>query len=118
MRNCFDTEDEVRNFYEEGGWDVDEAGIYHDAALFEDLRPCAVAYVSASRRKLLAYLPETGDVLLDAASGPIQFPEYLQYSLGFCKPVCVDVSQKALSQAAEKLGSHGEYVNASILELP
>lgn len=120
MRQVRDLEAEsrVRRFYEERGWNVDEEGVHHDKALFEDLRHCAAEYVSASRRKLLTHLPKTGDLLLDAASGPIQYPEHLEYSLGFSKHVCVDISQKALDQAAKKLGSRGEYVNASILDLP
>lgn len=113
-----EAENQVRSFYEKQGWKVDEAGIHHDKALFEDLRPCATEYVSASRRKLLAHLPRTGDRLLDAASGPIQYPEYLEYSAGFSRRVCVDISQNALDQAAKKLGDRGEYVNTSILDLP
>ncbi len=114
----WETEDRVRSFYEEEGWSVGAAGIHHDTNLYEDLRPNASTYVSASRRKPLAHLPESGDLLLDAASGPVQYPEYLEYSSGFSKHVCVDISQKALDHAREKLGSRGEYVLASILELP
>jgi SAM-dependent methyltransferase len=115
------TEDQVREFYDSKGWHADTAGpdvVYADAQLWEDLRPCAAAYVSACRRKVLDYLPQTGERLLDAGSGPIQYPEYLEYSRGFAKRVCVDVSERALAEARTKLGDRGDYVRASLLELP
>jgi SAM-dependent methyltransferase len=111
-------EDQVREFYEESGWRSESSGQTADAELWEDLRPCAAEYVSACRRKVLAFLPATGERLLDAGSGPIQYPEYLEYSAGFGKRVCVDLSQRALDEACAKLGDRGEYVRASILDLP
>ena len=63
-------------------------------------------------------LPPHGERLLDAASGPVQYPEYLEYHANFGRRVCVDISESALKQAEAKLGSKGEYVCASILELP
>lgn len=112
-------EDEVRDFYDERGWHAEtEDAAYADARLWEDLRPCAAEYVSACRRKVLAFLPPRGDRLLDAGSGPIQYPEYLEYSAGFAKRVCVDISGRALDAARSKLGDRGEYVRASLLDLP
>ncbi|MEW6055158.1 MAG: class I SAM-dependent methyltransferase [Bdellovibrionota bacterium] len=113
-----ETENSVRNFYDEKGWKTDSQGISTDAELWEDLRTCAADYVSHCRRKLLDHLPTSGERILDAASGPIQYPEYLEYSKGFKKRVCVDISQNALDQAKKKLGELGEYHCASILELP
>ncbi len=118
MKRDLSAEENVRNFYDGKGWDADAAGTTSDAQLWEDLRPCARAYVAACRLKLLEFLPASGELFLDAASGPIQYPEYLEYSRGFKKRVCVDLSQKALDSARQKLGDHGEYVQASILELP
>jgi SAM-dependent methyltransferase len=114
-------EDQVRDFYEKTGWQADTSGtaaVYGDSELWEDLRPCAADYVSACRRKVLAFLPQTGERLLDAGSGPIQYPEYIEYSSGFSKRVCVDLSQRALDEARIKLGDRGEYVRASLLDLP
>jgi SAM-dependent methyltransferase len=110
-------EDRVRDFYDERGWHAD-SGEYADAQLWEDLRPVAAEYVSACRRKVLDYLPPSGQLLLDAGSGPIQYPEYLEYSAGFAKRVCVDVSQRALDEARAKLGERGDYLRASLLDLP
>lgn len=112
-------EDQVRDFYDSAGWRAEAGGeTYADAQLWEDLRPCAAEYVSACRRKVLEHLPVSGDRILDAGSGPIQYPEYLEYSAGFTKRVCVDLSQLALDEARNKLGDRGEYVRASLLELP
>jgi SAM-dependent methyltransferase len=111
-------EDQVRDFYEQTGWQADTDAVYSDAQLWEDLRPCAAAYVSACRRKVLEFLPDSGELILDAGSGPIQYPEYLEYSSGFAKRVCVDLSQRALDEARKKLGDRGDYVRASLLDLP
>jgi ubiquinone/menaquinone biosynthesis C-methylase UbiE len=67
---------------------------------------------------VLDFLPSSGELLLDAGSGPIQYPEYIEYSAGFSKRVCVDLSQRALDEARSKLGDRGEYVRASLLDLP
>lgn len=114
-------EEQVRAFYDETGWRTDAGGseaVHTGARLWEDLRPCAAGYVSACRRKVLDHLPASGDRLLDAGSGPIQYPEYLEYSRGFAKRVCVDISQRALDGAREQLGDRGDYVRASLLDLP
>ena len=111
-------EDKVRNFYDQKGWNVNADGSTKDAELWEDLRPVAKNYVVACRRKLLKFLPRSGDLFLDAASGPVQYPEYLEYSAGFKKRVCVDISQAALTSAKEKLGDHAETVLSSVTKLP
>jgi SAM-dependent methyltransferase len=114
-------EDQVRDFYDQSGWQANAAGpdaVYGDARRWEDLRPCAAEYVSACRRKVLDFLPPSGELILDAGSGPIQYPEYLEYSAGFTKRVCVDLSQRALDEARAKLGERGDYVRASLLDLP
>src|ERR1700728_1252264 len=113
-----DAETKVKSFYEGQGWSTNDNGDTTDAQLFEDLRPIAQNYVRACRRKILSFLPSTGDRFLDAASGPIQYPEYLEYSRGFKKRVCVDISQKALDEAKTKLGEKGEFHCASLVNLP
>ena len=110
-------EDQVREFYETEGWQAEDA-VHADAQLWEDLRSCAAGYVSACRRRVLDFLPAHGERIIDAGSGPIQYPEYLDYSRGFAQRVCVDLSQLALDEARSKLGEHGDYVCASLLDLP
>jgi ubiquinone/menaquinone biosynthesis C-methylase UbiE len=107
----------IRKFYNDEGWQLDEHGVTRDALLNEDLREVAKEYVSKCRKRLMRYLPEKGDALLDMASGPVQYPEYLEYSVNFKKHHCVDLSKVALSQAEEKLQIKGEYHCGNFLDL-
>jgi SAM-dependent methyltransferase len=106
----------VAKIYDTGGRDAN-GGVTGDAAAFEDLRPSAARYVSACRLRVLKHLPERGARLLDMASGPIQYPEYLKYSASFDKRVCVDLSRRALEIAQARLGSRGEYHLGDFLDL-
>ena len=110
-------EESVRDFYDSYGWSTDGEHS-RDASLWEDTRDCAQSYISACRLRVCNYLPKEGEILVDAGSGPLQYPEYLAYSTGFSKRVCIDVSRRALILAEEKLGTRGEYIECSILELP
>ena len=89
----------VFSFYTNEGWQSDSSGSSLDSVLFEDLRSCSNSYLFNNRRRLQEYFPSTGDYILDCASGPIQYPEYLSYSSGFSKRVCVDLSSDALNRA-------------------
>jgi ubiquinone/menaquinone biosynthesis C-methylase UbiE len=111
-------EEKVRTFYDKEGWGHDKTGTSLDARLWEDLRPAAEDYVAYCRRRILKFLPASGENLLDAASGPVQYPEYLEFSRNFKKHYCVDISESALNEAKKKLGAKGEYVKASLLNLP
>jgi SAM-dependent methyltransferase len=100
--------EQVKKIYESEGW-VSDNGVTSDAKLSEDLRPVAADYLTACRLRVLRHLPRSGSRLLDMASGPLQYPEYLKYSEGYNTRVCVDLSQRALDAAKSKIGSHGEY---------
>ena len=107
----------VKALYDETGWKEVEEGVTHDAHIWEDLRPAVSDYVAATRRRVLRHLPDEGERLLDMASGPIQYPEYLEFSQGFTTRVCVDLSQRALDMAQAKIGDHGEYLCGDFLDL-
>ncbi|MEB3179962.1 MAG: class I SAM-dependent methyltransferase [Nostocaceae cyanobacterium] len=108
----------VQKFYTSGGgWAVDENGIAHDTHIFEDLRECVQEYASATRLRVLNYLPASGENIIDAASGPVQYPEYRQYSQNFAKRYCVDISDDALALARKNIGDRGEFLNARIQEI-
>jgi ubiquinone/menaquinone biosynthesis C-methylase UbiE len=64
------------------------------------------------------HLKRRGKYILDAASGPIQYPEYLTYSQNFEQRICVDISFRALQEAKRKLGDKGIYILADITNLP
>lgn len=107
----------VAKFYDGEGWQVDD-GVTTDARKYEDLRPIAADYVSKCRLRVLRHIPAGGHAILDMASGPIQFPEYLEYSRNFAERHCVDLSANALAQAEAKIGLHGVYHHGSFFDLP
>ena len=107
----------VRQLYDDIGWKESD-GVTFDAQTGEDLRPSSAAYLSATRLRVTRHLPNSGDRIMDMASGPIQYPEYLEYSRGFSTRVCVDLSQRALDMAQAKIGHRGEYLCGDFLELP
>ena len=107
---------QVGQVYENIGWTM-VGDVTHDAQTSEDLRGAAMSYVSGCRLRVLRHLPARGHRLLDMASGPVQYPEYLKYSEGFDTRVCVDLSRRALDMAKAKLGAHGEYHAGDFLDL-
>ena len=109
-------EQKIAAFYRGVGWTTTD-GVTEDARRFEDLRPAARAYVSKCRQRVQRYIPERGAYLLDMASGPIQYEEYLAYSQGFEKRYCVDLSEQALAAAREKIQDHGEFVCGNWLDV-
>jgi SAM-dependent methyltransferase len=111
-----EAEQRVSNFYNTVGWSEQE-GVTEDARRWEDLRPAADKYVRDSRLRVLRHIPDSGDKILDMASGPIQYPEYLEYSRNFRKRYCVDLSADALTKARERIGEHGEYLCGSFFDI-
>lgn len=109
-------EKKVSTFYNTVGWKTEE-GITEDAKRFEDLREHAKEYVSKCRLRVLCHIPATGENLLDMASGPIQYREYLEYSKNYKKRYCVDLSQQALDAARKKIGDHGVFLHGSIFDI-
>ena len=110
-------EEKVSEFYNKVGWETD-VGITEDARRFEDLRESAEDYLSKCRLRVLRYIPENGENILDMASGPIQYKEYLQYSRNFKKRYCVDLSSSALEDAKKKIGDHGVFLKGSFFDIP
>ena len=98
----------IYKFYNNLGWNQKNK-IFKDAELFEDLREGSKSYVSKCRKKLLDFIPKKGDHILDFASGPIQYKEYLEYSKNFKFRHCVDFSKTAIHEAKKKLGQRGKY---------
>ena len=98
----------IYKFYNELGW-KEKNKIFKDAELFEDLRDGSKSYISKWRKKLLKHIPKKGNHILDFASGPIQYKEYLEYSKNFRFRHCVDFSKTAIREAKKKLGRRGKY---------
>ena len=117
MSRTNDVKQEVRAFYDSVGWQPIGDGLYQNAR-YEDLRPVSQEYLHRCHLRVLDHLPPRGRLLLDAGSGPIQYPEYLAYSHGYDHRVCVDISHTALLAARDRIGEHGLYVVADVAHLP
>ena len=107
----------VREFYNQVGWKLVDESLYQNAQ-FEDLRPVSRDYIHRCHMRVKKHLPQKGRYLLDAGSGPVQYPEYLTYSENYHARVCMDISIVALQEARKRLGDHGRYVVADIAHLP
>ena len=117
MMSDVQVKEQVREFYDRVGWRTIGEGLYQNAR-YEDLRPVAREYLSRAHRRVARYLPMEGKYLLDAGSGPIQYPEYLEYSAGYRYRVCLDLSRLALREARERLAGRGLYVVGDVARLP
>ena len=117
MISDLEIKQQVREFYDQVGWQTESDGFYQNAS-YEDLRPVSHDYIHNCHLRMLRYLNPTGHFLLDAGSGPIQYPEYLEYSKGYQFRVCADISIVALQEARKRIGSHGLYVVCDVAYLP
>jgi SAM-dependent methyltransferase len=108
----------VQSFYDEVGWVENDDGVFTDAELFEDLRNVVAEYAHNCHMRVRQHLPVRGRYLLDAASGPVQYPEYVAYSENYETRICVDLSYAALRAARGKLGARGVYLLADVTNLP
>lgn len=108
---------QVRQFYDQVGWQQVAEGVYQNAR-YEDLRPVSREYVHQCHLRVGRHLAPSGRFLLDAGSGPIQYPEYLQYSQGYARRVCLDISIVALREARKRIGEHGLFLVGDIAHLP
>ncbi len=108
---------QVRQFYDQIGWQEVGEGVYQNAR-YEDLRPVAHEYIHRCHLRVRRFLKPSGRFLLDAGSGPVQYPEYLTYSQGYRYRVCLDLSIVALKEARKRLGEHALCVVADVANLP
>lgn len=106
----------VKDFYDNEGWEFSNSNS-HDAVINENLSEVASTYVSKVRLRIKEQLG-FGENLLDIGCGPIQYEEYAAYSEKFKLRICVDLSQKALKVAEQRMGHKGKYVVGDYLSLP
>jgi len=109
-------EESVSKFYNSVGW-VTKGETTEDAKRFEDLRKYTQKYAKKTRNLVMDYIPKEGEYILDMASGPIQYEEYLNYSKNFEKRWCVDLSSDALKMAEKRIGDHGVFLHGSFFQL-
>jgi ubiquinone/menaquinone biosynthesis C-methylase UbiE len=111
------TKNQVREFYDQIGWSQVGEGVYQNAR-YEDLRPVSREYIHKCHMRVKEHIAPSGDLLLDAGSGPVQYPEYVAYSENYAHRVCADISITALKEARNRLGDHGLYVVMDVANLP
>lgn len=117
MRVEAEVKREVRQFYDDVGWKQVGEGLYQNIR-YEDLRPVSRDYIRRCRERVARHIPAGGKYLLDAGSGPIQYPEYVEYSRSFQYRVCLDISVRALREARGRIGDHGLFVLGDLTRLP
>ena len=108
---------QVKEFYDHVGWQQVAEGVYQNAR-YEDLRPVASEYINRCHARVSRHIALEGKYLLDAGSGPIQYPAYEEYSRGYERRVCADISITALIAARRRIGEHGLFVVADIAKMP
>lgn len=117
-----DVKQQVREFYDQVGWQLVAEDVYQNAH-YEDLRPVSREYIHRCHLRVARHIKSAGRYLLDAGSGPIQYPDYLEYSKGYQYRVCADISIVALKEARKRIGDaqtggKGLFVVADIANLP
>jgi len=117
MSTPTEVKQQVREFYDQVGWQEIGDGLYQNTH-YEDLRPVSAEYIHRCHLRVSRHLLPAGRFFLDAGSGPIQYPEYLEYSRGYKYRVCADISTTALQEARKRIGSHGLFVVADVAFLP
>src|SRR5512140_3054085 len=100
------TKQQVREFYDRIGWSQAGDGLYQNAR-YEDLRLVSREYIHCCHMRVSRHLATSGRFLLDAGSGPVQWPDYLEYSKGYDYRVCADISISALKEARGRLKELG-----------
>ena len=107
----------IYDFYNKKGWKKNNKSNSIDAELFEDLRLVSKEYISNCRKKINTFIPNKGVNILDFASGPIQYEEYMSYSKNYKVRHCVDFSKTAILEAKKKLGKKGKYYCKDFLKI-
>ena len=108
----------AKEFYDTFGWYRNKYGVYKDTAAFVDMRSVLDSYRHKTHIRVKNFLRSRGEHFLDAGSGAIPHPEYLEYSSDYKWRVCVDLSQRALIEARSKLKEKGFLVLADVTKLP
>jgi len=108
---------EVQQFYDQVGWQSVSEDVYQNAR-YEDLRPVSREYIHRCHMRVAGHIQPEGRYMLDAGSGPVQYPEYMEYSRHYEHRVCADISIIGLKEARKRIGEHGFYVVADVACLP
>ena len=80
-------------YYKNIGWAINDKGNFIDTEEKENLKKVSAIYISEIRRRISNELNSQNNCdfkrILDCASGPVQFKEYLEYSSKFDSRYCI-----------------------------
>jgi SAM-dependent methyltransferase len=107
----------TQTYYDTFGWQ-DHGGTYGEVRTFTDTRSTPWSYTVRCIRRVRKFIPRRGQFLLDAASGPIPYAEYMEFHEGFHRRVCIDLSIEALKEASRNLGPRGICILGDMTALP
>jgi SAM-dependent methyltransferase len=109
-------EEKVRDFYDRYGWAKTGAAFGEDR-LFRDFSPAYYPYHEVVNARTLECFAGLAGRLLIAGGGDL--PEtHVALAAQFEHTTCLDISRVAIQIAREKLGDRGDFILASILEIP
>ncbi|MCB0686329.1 MAG: class I SAM-dependent methyltransferase [Saprospiraceae bacterium] len=109
----------VFDYYNNIGYiSYNDHSIYADSSKWLDYRQVSKDYIESSLSRARQYLPDKGQYLLDAGSGPIGLQQYLDLSKGYTCRICCDISFSALQQAQRNLTGPGLFICCDILNTP
>ncbi len=109
-------EEVVRAFYDNYGW-VKKDGVSGETALFRDFSPAYYPYHDRVNARTMACFGAAEGRLLLAGGGDL--PEtHVAIATKFNETTCLDISKVAIDIARNKLANRGEFVVASILDIP
>lgn len=108
----------VKRFYDEYGWQENDAGVYNDVANHTVRNPVAEHYAQLCDDRIASWL-RRGEFLMDAASGPLAHPWQLAFSRNYGHRICVDFSMQALREGQKRLATDkGIFILGDLTNLP
>ena len=112
----------VFDYYNEVNYKImDTFKLYENSQKWVDYRPVSLDYLKNSFSKASQFYPPNGKFILDIASGPIGFNEYMNLSNGYEYRICIDISINALIQAKinmAKANKNGIFICGDITNIP
>jgi ubiquinone/menaquinone biosynthesis C-methylase UbiE len=111
-----DVEQRVKSFYDTFGW-VERDGQSGEDVSFRTFRPAHVPYSEQTDARTMRCFEGYAGRLLVAGGGDLP-GSHVTLARRFSSVSCLDISERALQIAAEKLGPAAECVQGSILNSP
>jgi len=109
-------EESVREFYDNFGWETSE-GVTGDEALFRQYSAPHAGYQKKINARVAGLFADSSGSLLIAGGGDLTAP-HLEIAERFDSVCCLDISERAVEMAREKLAEGSECIQGSVLDIP